>query len=93
MKGVSNVLEIIVTIVIFILAASVLIMDVIQTKYISELEDTNINLTIENDTLKFDVSRYKRVIKEIEKIAFMNNYNNKEFQLRTIKEILAKNKY
>lgn len=93
MKGVSNVLEIIVTIVIFILAVSILIMDARQAKYIFKLEDTNITLTIENDTLKFDVSRYKRTIKEIEKIAFMNNYNNKEFQLRTIKEILAKNKY
>ncbi len=86
-------LEIIVTIVIFILAASVLIMDGIQAKYIYELEDTNITLIIENDTLKFDTSRYKRIIKEIEKIAFMNNYNNKEFQLRKVKEILAKNKY
>lgn len=80
-------------IAIFIMAVLVLIIDKKQTKYISELEDTNITLIIENDTLKFDVSRYKRVIKEIEKTAFMNNYNNKEFQLRKVKEILAKNKY
>lgn len=86
-------LEIIVTIVIFLLAVSVLIIDATQTKYIKKLEDTNITLIIENDTLKFDTSRYKRIIKEIEKIAFMNNYNNKEFQLRKVKEILAKNKY
>lgn len=80
-------------IAIFIMAVLVLIIDKKQTKYISELEDKNITLIIENDTLKFDTSRYKRIIKEIEKIAFMNNYNNKEFQLRKVKEILAKNKY
>ena len=86
-------LSVIVIIVIFILGVSAIIFDIKKTEYINELENTNIALIIENETLKFDTSRYKRIIKEIEKIAFMNNYNNKEFQLRTIKEILAKNKY
>lgn len=86
-------LGIIVIIVIFILGVSAIIFDIKKTEYINELENTNIDLIIENETLKFDVIRYKRVIKEIEKTAFMNNYNNKEFQLRKVKKILAKNRY
>ena len=93
MKGGVNVLEIIVIIVIFILGVSAIIFDIKKTEYINELENTNIALIIENETLKFDVSKDKRIIKEIEKTAFMNNYNNKEFQLRKVKEILAKIKY
>lgn len=81
------------TIIIFILAVLVLIIDIKQTKYINKLENTNIDLIIENGILRFDVNKCKRIIKEIEKTAFMNNYNNKEFQLRKVKEILAKNRY
>ena len=80
-------------IAIFILATLVIILDNKQEKYLKKLRQSNLELRIENEDLVFEMSKIKNKLKEIEKIANMNNYNNKEFQLRKIKEILAKIKY
>ena len=82
-----------VAIAIFILATLVIILDNKQEKYLKKLRQSNLELRIENEDLVFEMSKIKNKLKEIEKIANMNNYNNKEFQLRKIKEILAKIKY
>lgn len=80
-----------VVISVFILAVSILILNIKEEKYIKELRKSNLlELRIENEDLKFDASKYKRIIKEIEKVIFMNNYNNKEFQMRKIKELVLK---
>lgn len=79
-----------VVIPVFILAVSVLILNIKEEKYIKELRKIHLKLRIENEDLKFDASKYKRIIKEIEKVIFMNNYNNKEFQMRKIKELVLK---
>lgn len=80
-------------IAIFILAILVIILDNKQEKYLKKLRQSNLELRIENEDLVFEMSKIKNKLKEIEKIANMNNYNNKEFQLRKVKEILAKIKY
>lgn len=80
-------------IAIFILAILVIILDNKQEKYLKKLRQSNLELRIENEDLVFEMSKIKNKLKEIEKIVNMNNYNNKEFQLRKIKEILAKTKY
>ena len=80
-------------IAIFILATLVIILDNKQEKYLKKLRQSNLELRIENEDLVFEMSKIKNKLKEIEKIANMNNYNNKEFQLRKVKEILAKIKY
>lgn len=80
-------------IAIFILATLVIILDNKQEKYLKKLRQSNLELRIENEDLIFEMSKIKNKLKEIEKIANMNNYNNKEFQLRKVKEILAKTKY
>ena len=77
----------------FILAILVIILDNKQEKYLKKLRQSNLELRIENEDLVFDFFKIKNKLKEIEKIANMNNYNNKEFQLRKVKEILAKIKY
>lgn len=79
-----------VVISVFILAVSIIILNIKEEKYIKELRKSNLELRIENEDLKFDASKYKRIIKEIEKVIFMNNYNNKEFQMRKIKELVLK---
>lgn len=79
-----------VVISVFILAVSILILNIKEEKYIKELRKSNLELRIENEDLKFDASKYKRIIKEIEKVIFMNNYNNKEFQMRKIKDLISK---
>ena len=81
------------TIAICILAVSVIILDAKQEKLIKKLRQNNLELRLENEDLRFETNRLKRNLKDIEKIAFMNNYNNKEFQIRKLKEILAKIKY
>ena len=81
------------TIVIFILAVSLIILNTKQEKYIKRLRQSNLDLRLENENLIFEANRLKRNLKEIEKIVSMNNYNNKEFQFRKVKEILAKIKY
>ena len=80
-------------IAIFILATLVIILDNKQEKYLKKLRQSNLELRIENEDLVFEMSKIKNKLKEIEKITNMNNYNNKEFQLRKIKEILANIKY
>ena len=80
-------------IAIFILAILVIILDNKQEKYLKKLRQSNLELRIENEDLVFEMSKIKNKLKEIEKITNMNNYNNKEFQLRKVKEILAKIKY
>lgn len=80
-------------IAIFILAILVIVLDNKQEKYLKKLRQSNLELRIENEDLVFEMSKIKNKLKEIEKIVNMNNYNNKEFQLRKIKEILAKTKY
>lgn len=80
-------------IAIFILAILVIILDNKQEKYLKKLRQSNLELRIENEDLVFEMSKIKNKLKEIEKIANMNNYNNKEFQLRKVKEILANIKY
>ncbi len=81
------------TILIFILAVSLIILNTKQEKYIKRLRQSNLDLRLENENLIFEANRLKRNLKEIEKIVSMNNYNNKEFQFRKVKEILAKIKY
>lgn len=80
-------------IAIFILAILVIVLDNKQEKYLKKLRQSNLELRIENEDLVFEMSKIKNKLKEIEKIANMNNYNNKEFQLRKVKEILANIKY
>ena len=81
------------TILIFILAVSLIILNTKQEKYIKRLRQSNLDLRLENENLIFEANRLKRNLKEIEKIVSMNNYNNKEFQFRKEKEILEKIKY
>lgn len=81
------------TILIFILAVSLIILNTKQEKYIKRLRQSNLDLRLENENLIFEANRLKRNLKEIEKIVSMNNYNNKEFQFRKVKEILEKIKY
>lgn len=84
-----------ITLTIFVILMVILLaaLDYKHKEKRSELKENNLNLRIENESLIYENDKIKRFLKEIEKTVYMNNYNNKDFQLRKLKEILAKCKY
>ena len=61
-----------------------------------ELEEESRDLRYENEELKLEKFHYKKELKDIEDIVYMNNYGDSkdasEFKIRKVKEIMKQNK-